>query len=162
MPAAKPHPFDPDALRIREGDYAASTPAVVSQPPKARRRKFAMPELEPGSWFIRAQQAFGPHFTAGATVALYLLMQFGIKHRDPNEPIKVSNQYLKSLGIDRFTKYRALNRLDKAGLIEIEPATSKRNKRRLFGLRITARNHLRRGSFRCALGAHLNVSKALI
>jgi hypothetical protein len=132
VPAAKPNPFDPDALRITEGnplqDQAASMPEllVAPQPPKIRRRKFAMPELEPGSWFIRAQRAFGPHFTAGATVALYLLMQFGIKRHDPNEPIKVSNQYLKSLGINRFTKYRALNRLDKAGLIEIEPATSKK------------------------------------
>jgi hypothetical protein len=131
MPA-KPNPFNPDALRITEGDplkdHAASMPEplVAPQPPETRRRKFAMPELEPGSWFIRAQQAFGPHFTAGATVALYLLMQFGIKHRDPNEPIKVSNQYLKSLGIHRFTKYRALNALEKAGLIEIEPATSRK------------------------------------
>lgn len=131
MPA-NPNPFSPDALRITEGDplmdHAASMPEplVAPQPPQARRRKFAMAELESGSWFIRAQQAFGPHFTAGATVALYLLMQFGMKRRDPNEPIKVSNQYLKSLGIQRFTKYRALNALKKAGLIEIEPATSRK------------------------------------
>lgn len=158
MPA-KPNPFNPDALRITEGDplrdHAASMPEplVAPQPPQARRRKFAMPELESGSWFIRAQQAFGPHFTAGATVALYLLMQFGMKRRDPNEPIKVSNQYLKSLGIQRFTKYRALNALKKQGSSKLSPLPQERNKRQLSGLRITARNHV--GSFRCVLSAHL-------
>jgi hypothetical protein len=77
-------------------------------------------------------------------------MQFGIKHREPKEPIKVSNQYLKSLGIDRFTKYRALNRLDKAGLIEIEPATSKKKQAPVVRIRNYSRQPGAWGLFRCA------------
>ena len=130
--AAKPDQFDPDALRIMEGDplkdHAASMvePLVTQVPPRPKRRKFAMPELEPGSWFIRAQEAFGPQFSAGATVALYLIMKLGIQGGDCNRPMRVSNQHLKTLGVNRFAKYRALDALKKAGLIQIQPSTRSR------------------------------------
>jgi hypothetical protein len=58
--------------------------------------------------------------------ALYLhLLHETWKAKAWGKPVKVANGFLTMLGIDRFAKWRALGKLERLGLIEVERRDSK-------------------------------------
>jgi hypothetical protein len=84
---------------------------VADQPiSKAKRENFAKVDLERAA--IRAKAAGIP-----GAVVLALLDYMMWKTRSPTFPL--SNALLAQYGVTRYTKYRTLTKLEKAGLIRV-------------------------------------------
>lgn len=93
-----------------KGDPAPETWAVVPLKIKKRRQHFVM---VPWLWIERLNGATGQTYRV-ALVLLYM----GWKNR--GAPIKLTNGMLRIEGISRRSKWRALNALERRGLIAVE------------------------------------------
>jgi hypothetical protein len=93
-----------------KGDPAPETWAVVPRKIKKRRQHFVM---VPWPWIERLNGATGQTYRV-ALILLYL------DWKDRGVPIKLANGMLRTDGISRRSKWRALNALEQRGLIAVE------------------------------------------
>ena len=84
----------------------------VSAPRKVQKRRqhFIM---VPWAWFERLNGAHGQIYR----VALFLLY---LNWKDKGRPIKLTNGMLRSDGVSRQSKWRALHELERRGLISVQ------------------------------------------
>jgi hypothetical protein len=111
----KNDPFDLENLRLTPEFAATMGRAAAVKHEKARpkrsREQFVMVPL---AWVERLKGAEG---SAIFFVAIHILLQ----HWKTNgKPVPVSTRTLKSLGVSRWAKWRALRELEMRGLIRIK------------------------------------------
>jgi hypothetical protein len=100
-------PFHPDNLRIDTGETWVVTPEKI----RKRREHFIR---VPWTWV----EKLAPSRSANTyRVALYLLY---MHWKNKEAPFKLANGMLAIDGVTRFSKWRALQELEQAGLIRIE------------------------------------------
>jgi hypothetical protein len=91
--------------------YDVITKPVVSKSQKALQEGFAMIPL---TWAARVAKAVSDPSYLVLAVLTYLLWK-------TQKPVVIlSNECLRPFGINRYAKYRALARLEKAGVIHVE------------------------------------------
>jgi hypothetical protein len=101
-----------DSLWIGEPDDLARTPKMKTPPTRRRTNSFIGC---PMSWLKRALSAM--HNAKHLAVALYIYRLTVVRR---SKTVTISNTELqREFGIDRYVKYRALSRLERAGLIRI-------------------------------------------
>jgi len=84
------------------------------------------------SWLCTASRQKGK----ALQVSLAILFLSGVTK---SNKIKLSNHFLKALGVDRYAKYRALRTLEAAGLITVERGSGRSPQITLLGSRPTKR-----------------------
>jgi hypothetical protein len=100
-------PFDLENLRVPDEVQAlARVPAKI----RKRREKFA---VFPMTWYEALNSAPGATYR----VAIYLLY---LHWKEGGGPVKLPNGMLKTDGVSRQTKWRALGDLERRGLITVE------------------------------------------
>jgi hypothetical protein len=97
--------------RLPDGMVVLERRAVV--PAKWRRRRHHFISV-PMVWFERLEGASGQTYR----IALHLLY---LDWRARGEPIQLANGLLRIDGVSRYSKWRALDELERRGLIAIEP-----------------------------------------
>jgi hypothetical protein len=100
--------LDLESLRLKPEDVAAMVEAKAQKPRPARDKDFLHETM------IRL--AIGLN-AGGGTVWAYLLQQARMKGK---EAIPVPNLALSRLGVSRFAKGRALERLEATGLVRMD------------------------------------------
>lgn len=108
--------FNPDALRIdpADSDFAGR---VATNPRKTKwQRKFVR---VPWLWLDRLK---GVNRGSTYRVALLLIYQYW---RNGGQPIRLSNTQATADGVSRYSKGRALNELERLGLVKVERRTRK-------------------------------------
>jgi hypothetical protein len=98
--------FDPNQLQMDVGEVRAITPRKI----RKRRQHFVM---VPWMWIERLNGASGQTYRL-AHVLLYL------HWKGKGGPIKLPNGMLEMDGVSRYSKWRALNDLERRGLITVE------------------------------------------
>ena len=96
--------------RLPDGMVVQERRAVTPKKIQRRRRHFIS---VPMAWFERLAGASGQTYRT----ALYLLY---LHWRGRGEPIQLANGLLKIDGVSRYSKWRALDELERRGLITIE------------------------------------------
>ena len=99
--------FDPGKLRVDTGEAWAVVPKKI----KKRREQFIM---VPCAWIEKLAKSRSANTYRVALNLLYL------HWKDNGDPIKLANGMLAMSGVTRFSKWRALRQLERAGLIKIE------------------------------------------
>lgn len=105
----QPDPFDPERLRLRPG--AVLSGGQRASPKKRKAERFVK---FPWSWVERLVEA---RYVATYRVALHVLHQHW---RSGGKPFALSNRTVKTEGVGRIAKWRALGELEQLGLITIE------------------------------------------
>ena len=104
-------PLDPARLRYhRKGKPGLSHP---KKPPRHRGGEKFLKGPVPLPWLARAARLPGRSLDLG--VALWFLA--GLKR---TRMVSLSNSVLAQFGVDRYAKYRALNWLERDGLVVVE------------------------------------------
>jgi hypothetical protein len=103
------NPFDLNALRLTDDQVRVLT--VVPRKIQNRRQQFVR---VPWLWVERLRDARGRQSYRLALCLLYL------HWKGNGEPIKLANGMLALDGVSRHSKYRALQDLERLGLISVE------------------------------------------
>jgi hypothetical protein len=107
--------FDLERLRIDPNDGELMRLAKVPAKIQKRREQFIM---VPWGWLEGLARAPASTFH----VALYLLH---LHWKDHGNPVKVPNATLRTLGVSRQSKWRALADLEERGLVSVERRPSR-------------------------------------
>jgi hypothetical protein len=103
-------PFDLKTLRLDRGQVGERSAAV---PTKIRRRQQHFATL-PMTWYERMREVRSCQTYRVAWYLLYLHWKAG------GELVTLANRMLEMDGVDRFAKWRALNELERLGLIAVK------------------------------------------
>jgi hypothetical protein len=102
-------PFNLNGLALTE-EQVKERLAVVPRKIQKRRQQFVM---VPWTWRERLEGA------PGQTILLALDLVY-LSWKNKEEPIKLANAMLQHDGISRQSKWRALNELERRGLVRVE------------------------------------------
>jgi hypothetical protein len=106
-------PFDDiDKLRLKPDGPQAKAPYVPARIRKQRRQFIMVP------WMWLEKLAKAPMANGAAHQVAWHLLYSHFKSR--GKPFRLPNGWLRYNGIDRWTKWRCLNDLERRGLILIE------------------------------------------
>lgn len=102
-----------DINRFRANGQSAVTPAKRTRPPRHRPGEWFIWGPIPGAWTSQAAKLPG----RALHVALALWFLAGKSKADT---VKLSNETLERFGVGRHTAYRALRKLEGAGLVVVK------------------------------------------
>jgi hypothetical protein len=108
MTANRDH-LNPDELALTDEQVQERLASVPRKIQKRRQHFIALPWM----WFERLKGAHGQTYR----VALYLLY---LHWKGGGTPIKLTNGMLRIDGVSRYSKWRAVNSLERLGLVEVE------------------------------------------
>ena len=114
MAKDKPDPLNVDNLRFQPGDARW---AVVPKKIQKRRQHFVM---VPWTWIERLDGAHGARGKTPGKIYSMALRLLYLHWKGDGKPIKLANGMLAIDGISRWSKWRAIQELERLGLITID------------------------------------------
>jgi hypothetical protein len=106
-------PFNPKRFSLGTDKAALAKPYLNEKPPHHKSREKFLKGPIPLSWLAYAARLPGKALHVGVVLWFYA----GLKH---SRTVALPNTTLRSFGVNRNAKYRALTALQNAGLIEVE------------------------------------------